>query len=131
MSDHLPNFHDGHFEGFLIGPNKSARLFLRTVDEKSLILTLEGVQALALSNVKAGNIILDLVLRGAEEIIQSDLAKLYDLIANDPQCLIQLSNLRGTSLQILEINPSYGAQGLVLFENWNLSDHKLPRFPVD
>jgi hypothetical protein len=104
MSDHLPNFHD---------------------------LTLEGVQALALSNVKAGNIILDLVLRGAEEIIQSDLAELYDLIANDPQCLIQLSNLRGTSLQILEINPSYGAQGLVLFENWNLSDHKLPRFPVD
>ena len=59
----IPSFHDGYFEGLWIAPNKLVKFFLRTADEQSFVLTLEGVQALTFTNIKQGNIILDLVFR--------------------------------------------------------------------
>ena len=70
----IPNFHDGHFDGLLIGPNKLANLFLRTQDGKSFSLTLQEVDALTLSEIKQGNIILDLVFRSTAELTYSDRA---------------------------------------------------------
>jgi hypothetical protein len=59
----IPNFHDGYFNGIWTGPDKRVQLFLRTVDGQSFVLSLEGVEALAFSDIKQGNIILDLVFR--------------------------------------------------------------------
>jgi hypothetical protein len=53
-SMNIPNFHDGHFDGLLIGTNKLANLFLRTQDGKSFSLTLQEVDALTLSEIKQG-----------------------------------------------------------------------------
>lgn len=118
----MPNFHDGHFDGLWIGPNKLLRLFLRIDAHQSFVLSLNGVQALTFSEVKAGNIILDLVLRDAQEVTPSDIEELYGVTADTPQAKTLLNNARDKNLQLLELNPSYGAQGLILFETWTLNE---------
>lgn len=116
----IPNFHDGHFDGLRIGPGKLVRLFLRTHDEKSYILVLQEVDALTLSEVKEGNIILDLALRSAGDLTQSDMAELYSVDVDAPMATDLLRAKREQGLQLLEINPSYGAKGLVLFQTFEL-----------
>ena len=117
----IPNFHDGYFDGIWIGPNKLVHCFLRTVTEQSFVLILEGVQALVLTDLKQGNIILDLVFRSTGEITPSDIEELYGVGPGTPQAATLLKSTTERGLQVLEINPTYGAQGLVLFQNWNLS----------
>lgn len=46
----IPNFHDGHFDGLRIRPSKLVNLFLRTIDGKSFILILQGVDAMKLES---------------------------------------------------------------------------------
>lgn len=121
----IPNFHDGYFDGIWIGPNKAVHCFLRTVQEQSFVLVLEGVQALIIKDLKQGNIILDLVLRSTTEITPSDMEELYGVGPGTPQVTTLLKTATERGLQILEINPSYGAQGLVLFQNWNLSQREV------
>jgi hypothetical protein len=125
MSVHIPNFHDGYFDGIWIGPNKLVHLFLRTANQQSFVLILEGVQALALTDIKQGNIILDLVLRSTKEIMHSDIAELYGVGADTPQGKSLLKTATERGFQVLEINPSYGAQGLVLFQTWDLSQREV------
>ena len=116
----IPSFHDGHFDGLRIGPGKLVRLFLRTHDEKSYILVLQEVDALTLSEVKEGNIILDLALRSAGDLTHSDMAELYSVDVDAPMATDLLRAKREQGLQLLEINPSYGAKGLVLFQTFEL-----------
>ena len=78
----LPSFHDGHFDGLRIGPNKMVNLFLRTQDGKSFAVILEEVDRLTLSEIKQGNIILDLVFRSAGELTRADMAELYSVDAD-------------------------------------------------
>jgi hypothetical protein len=114
------SFREGYFDGFWIGPDKSMQFYLRTADQQSFALILEGVQALTLSGIKQGNIILDLIFRPTQEITQSDMEKLYGVGANTPQVMSLLRTATERKLQVLELSPSYGAQGLVLFQSWNL-----------
>jgi hypothetical protein len=114
-SMNIPNFHDGHFDGLRIGQNKSVDLYLRTQDGKSFNLVLQDVDALTLTEVKAGNIIFDLVLRNNEQLTRSDMAELYGVDGDAPQAADLLNQKRDLGLQLLEINASYGAQGSVLF----------------
>ena len=117
----IPSFHDGFFDGIWIGPNKRVQFFLRTANQMSFILSLEGVHALTLTEIKQGNIILDLVFRSPQEMNHSDMKELYDLGDNTPQAMTLLKTATERELQLLEINPSYGAKGLVLFQTWDLS----------
>ncbi len=78
----LPSFHDGHFDGLRIGPNKMVNLFLRTEDGKSFVVLLEAVDRLTLSEIQQGNIILDLVFRSAGELTRADMAELYSVDAD-------------------------------------------------
>lgn len=112
----VQEFHDGHFDGIQLEPDKTAHISLRTANKERYILVLKGVQALTLSGVKAGNIILDLVIRSAREATATDVQELYDLNENDEQAAKLLESTREKKLQILELNPSYGASGLFLFE---------------
>jgi hypothetical protein len=113
----IPNFHDGHFDGLRIGPNKELRLFLRTQEGNSFTLALRGVDALALSEVKQGNIVFDLVLRSGMQLTISDIEELFGVEADTPQAADLLKAKRGKELQLLELSASYGAHGLVLFQS--------------
>ncbi len=116
----IPNFHDGHFDGLRIGPSKLVSLFLRTQDGKSFILALREVDALKLSDIKQGNIIFDLVSRSTEELTSSDMAELYSVDVDAAQVTDLLRVKREQGFQLLEINASYGAQGLVLFQTFEI-----------
>jgi hypothetical protein len=118
----MPNFHDEYFDGFWLGPNKSLHLFVRTVAGTSYTFVLQNVHAVTLSGVKAGNIILDLVFRNAQEITSSDIAELYEIDAETTQAENLMKSARERGLQILELNSSYGAQGLILFETWQIKE---------
>ncbi len=121
----IPNFHDGFFEGMWLGADKLVKLFLRTADRHSFVLSLEGVQALTFIDIKEGNIILDVVLRSTKEITHSDIAELYGVCADSPQGASLLKTAIERGLQVLEINPSYGAQGLALFQTWDLTQREV------
>jgi hypothetical protein len=114
------NFHDGHFDGIRLEENGAVRLFLRTAKKERCLLLLKGVQSLTLSEVKAGNIILDLVFRNSREATMSDLRELYGMDESSAHLDELLQNMRAKEAQILELNPSYGARGLFLFESCEL-----------
>ena len=116
----IPNFHDGHFDGLRIGPNKELRLFLRTQEGNSFTLALRGVDALALSEVKQDNIVFDLVLRSGMQLTISDIEELFGVEADTPQAADLLKAKRGKEIQLLELSASYGAHGLVLFQTIEL-----------
>lgn len=120
----VPSFHDGYFEGLRLGPDKLVHLFLRTVHGESYTLTLRGVERLALTEVRQGNILFDLVFRGPEEITLSDIQDLY-LYGNRGDTsqatnLLQRTHTQG--FRVLEINATYGAQGLVLFQDCEIAN---------
>ena len=112
----IPSFHDGHFDGLRIGPNKLVNLVLRTGDGKSFILVPREVERLTLSEIKQGNIVLNLVFRGPSELTSADVAELYGVDVDAPLATDLLRAKRERGFQLLEINASYGAQGLVLFQ---------------
>jgi hypothetical protein len=125
ISMEIPNFHDGYFDGIWLGPNKLVKVFLRTADRQSFVLSLGGVEALTFTDIKHGNIILDLVFRNTKEITHSDISELYGVDANTPQAVSLMKSATQRELQVLEIDPSYGAQGLALFRTWDLSQREV------
>jgi hypothetical protein len=114
------NFHDGHFDGIRLESDKTVHIFLRAANKEPYILILKGVQAMTLSGVKNGNIILDLVFRSAREATSSDIQQLYDLGGNTEQATKLLQATQEKGLQILELNPSYGAEGIFLFDRFEI-----------
>jgi hypothetical protein len=125
MTTELPNFHDGFFDGLWLGPNNLVHLFLRTADRRAFILELEGVNRLALTEVKQGNIILDLIVRTADAMTAADIQNTYGIDDDSPHVSRALAAAKDEQLQALEINPSYGAEGIILFRTWKL----IPRLP--
>lgn len=116
----IPNFHDGHFDGLRIGRSKLVSLFLRTQDGKAFTLLLQDVDALTLSEVNQGNIILDLIFRSTGDLTRADMAELYSVDASARQAEDLLKAKREQGFQLLEINASYGARGLVLFRAFEM-----------
>jgi|SRR5271156_6404504 len=125
MTNDFPDFHDGYFDGLWIGPNRSVQVFLRTVEQQSFVLDLQGVERLMLNNVKEGNILFDLIFRTSQELTHTDIENIYGIEPNSPQLAISLATAKENLLHVLEINPSYGAEGAVLFRSWKIS----PRNP--
>ena len=97
-------------------------MFLRTADGESFFIVLQGVKAPALTDVKQGNIILDLVFRSIENIVPADMEELYGFSRDGPPLVRALETAIAERLQVLEINSSYGAHGLVLFETWRIDE---------
>jgi hypothetical protein len=117
-----PNFHDGYFDGFRLESDKTIYLFLRASNRQHYTLTLTGLQALTVSGVRPGNIILDLTFRSSREATRSDIHELYDVDEDSEQATKLLTAAQEKKIQILELNPSYGAQGLFLFENFEFKE---------
>src|ERR1700746_1326519 len=90
----IPNFHDGFFDGFRITADKAVHLFLRTSDQAAYTLVLRGVREMEISGVMAGNIILDIAARGAEQISISDMREIYELASDASQAPALLASAR-------------------------------------
>jgi uncharacterized protein YcaQ len=75
-------FHDGYLDGFWIEADR-IHVFLRTEDGASFVAVADKVLALSAEEFRAGNIILDLLVRSASEITSQDIARLYRLRPGD------------------------------------------------
>jgi hypothetical protein len=115
----LPKFHDGHLDGLRILDDHTVQLFLRDVGRKPFTLELSGVTRMGIWEVREGNILFDLVVRGSAEATPEDLTVL-GLVNTEGADMVYLSQLRESNLKMLEINASYGARGLVVFETYEL-----------
>jgi len=118
----IPDFHDGFFDGLWISDQTRIHLFLRTADKTPFTLVLHGVKVMNASNVKQGNIILDLVLLDANQITAAHIEELYGLsgVNRDEQVRQLLSSAKGEDLNALQVNSSYGAECTALFRRAEL-----------
>jgi len=123
----LPNLHDGFLDGLWLSADKRARLFVRTVTGDRSTLVLSEVQALKVDGFKAGNIILDVALITPDNLTTEDIKQVYDLEDEHTEMVRRLlSEAQQQRLSALEISPSYGAEGKVLFRNIEtVSEHVL------
>jgi hypothetical protein len=118
----MENFHDGHFDGIYLETTKIVHIFLRNGNKARFILVLKGVEAISLSEIRAGNIILDIAIRSSSTATSSDVQELYDVDENTDYCAKLLASTREKRLQILELNSSYGASGLFLFDSFEIKE---------
>jgi hypothetical protein len=122
--DTFPNFHDGLLEGVWISDDKKVRLFLKTADNNRFTIVLGGVRAMKLSNIREGNIILDVSVLDTDELAPNHIASVHEIsdMDRDSQAskLLRLARERG--LKMLQLSSSYGAEGAVLYETAELSE---------
>jgi hypothetical protein len=112
----LLNLHDGFFDGVWLSEDKRARFFVRTVAGELSTIILTDVQALNICGLRAGNIIFDLVLIAPDKLTVKNIEQAYDLKSGDVEKAQQLlGKAQEQGLSALEINPSYGAEGIALF----------------
>jgi hypothetical protein len=112
----LPNLHDGFFDGVWLSADKRARFFVRTVAGERSTIILTDVEALNICGLRAGNIIFDLVLIAPDKLTVKDIEQAYDLKSGDVEMATRLlDKAQKQGLSALEINPSYGAEGLAIF----------------
>jgi hypothetical protein len=111
-------FHDGYLEGLHIDKDeKFVRVYLSSLDGKRTTVSVTGVLMLRAGGFREGNIILDVVIRAADEITLSDITALYELDPDKKSQVWQdklMEKIKEKQLQILEVNPSYGGSCIVL-----------------
>jgi hypothetical protein len=134
MKNH-DQFHDGVLEGLWID-GTNVHVFLSTLKKERFTAVAEGVVALAGNGFRAGNIIFEVLTRGHEEIVSSDIAELYDLqdgSQGEGQGMKLLEKAQHEGLTLLEINPSYGGTCLVLAHSITLLEWNewLARYPMN
>jgi len=112
----LPDLHDGFFDGLWLSTDKRARLFVRTVAGERSTIILTDVEALNIFGLRAGNIILDLVVIAPDKLTVKDIEQAYDLKSGEDKKASQLLHkAQEQGFSGLEINPSYGAEGTAIF----------------
>jgi len=115
----LPDLHDGFFDGLWLSANdERACLFVRTEHGELSTIVLGNVEALNIRNVRAGNIIFDLVLTGPDALTVEHVERAYDLQREQKETghrLLQKAQTLG--LSALEMSTSYGAEGTALFRD--------------
>ncbi len=119
----IPGFHDGSFDGVWISAEGTVHLFVRTEDNKAFNIVLRGVKALKLSNIREGNIILDVGLVDTDQLTASHIASVYEIsdVGKDAQITNLLTSARRASLKMLQLWSSYGAEGVVLCRSAELT----------
>jgi hypothetical protein len=121
MTDNMPNFHDGFFDGVTLEEGV-ARLFLRTSNGEKFTLTCYGIEQMNIWDVRAGNIILDIEILGPAGLTVSCIDELYEIssVDADTQRSRLLNSARERGLQALIMNASYGAECRLLFQRWEI-----------
>lgn len=112
-----PDFHDGSFDGFLLRPDNEVYLFLRTEKHEPFTLALDGVEALAMSNVRSGNIIFDIQVTNGQDLTTDQMATVYEVAPTEMNRRLGelLSSAKERDLSMLEMSSSYGAECRALF----------------
>ena len=107
-------------------PTTKVHLFLTTLDNKRFTVALEGVKALHLWNIRAGNIVFDVSLIGTDQLNEGHIESAYELgvIDRDQEIATLLASARQEGLRMLEMTTSYGAEGVVLFKGIELSERR-------
>jgi len=122
----LPNLHDGFFDGLYLFSDRRASLLVRTVTGERSTIALTDVEALNIRGLRAGNIIFDLVLIEPENLNLKDIERAYDLNGDAEKARLLLRKAQEAGLSGLEINASYGAEGISLFRTFRtLPEHFL------
>ena len=118
----IPDFHDGFFDGLWVSDEKRVHLFLRTVDKKPFTLVLRGVKLFNASNIRQGNIILDLALLDAQQLTTAHIAEIYEFEGEQQEEKIKrfLASAQEELLNALEMSTSYGAEFIALFRGAQL-----------
>ena len=112
----LPDLHDGFFDSLWLSADKRACFFVRTLAGQRSTIILTDVEALNICNLRAGNIIFDLVLIAPDKLTVQDIERAYDLKSGEVEKSSQLlRKAQQQGLSGLEINPSYGAEGTAIF----------------
>lgn len=111
----LPNLHDGFFDGLYLSADKRARFFVRTAAGERSTIVLTDVESLNIRDLKAGNIIFDLVLIEPQNLTLKDIEQVYDLNCHAEEIQLLLRKAQESGLYGFALNPSYGAEGMVLF----------------
>jgi predicted RNA-binding protein associated with RNAse of E/G family len=85
-------------------------------------LVCTGVQRLKLSNVREGNIILDVQVRTTEQLEAADIDELYEISTADmiDRRASLLEAAKREALQEVIVSPSYGAEFMVLLKHWEI-----------
>jgi hypothetical protein len=115
-------FHDGWFEGLWIDA-KTTHVFLSTKERERFVFVADGVAEQAIDGIKSGNIIFEVLIRDTEEVFLRDIQCLYALrtvSTGEIQGANLLEKARLQGWKILEINPSYGANCLILANSFEL-----------
>jgi hypothetical protein len=111
-------FHDGFFEGLWIDKaRKAVQVYLSTDQGERTTVVLGGVVMLKAGGLREGNIIFEVVIRCGSEITHEDIGELYELHADREAAAWEVNLLNRAlteQMQILEVNPSYGGQCLIL-----------------
>lgn len=112
----LPDLHDGFFDGVWLSADKRACFFVRTVAGERSTIILTDVEALNICGLRAGNIIFDLVLIAPDKLTVKNIEQAYDLKSGEVEKASQLlRKAQEQGLSGLEINPSYGPEGMAIF----------------
>ena len=123
-----PDLHDGFFDGLWLSEDKFISVFVRTEKGERSTLVLRDLEALRVSDLKAGNIIFDLVLIDLRDLTPEHIKDVYQLqLEENAQAEKLLKNAKERRLSLLQINPSYGAECNFLFGSAEiLAGHIIP-----
>ena len=105
-------FHDGFLDGLLI-QGSTVHVVLSTDEREEFVLEVDGVKSLKVDGFKEGNIIYDVLVREGEELTYRDIMDFYEF-KDEAKALTKLQEARQERLLVVEINPSYGASGVIL-----------------
>jgi hypothetical protein len=120
----LDRFHDGFLDGLLI-QDATVHVFLSTDDKQGFILKVCGVLSLKADGFRQGNIIYDVLVRDGDELTLHDIMTFFEF-KDETNALKKLDEAHSKNLLVVEINPSYGANCIILAESVEL----LPRDQV-
>jgi hypothetical protein len=115
-------FHDGSLDGLLV-EDKTAHVFVSTMNQERFVIEASGVVALNADNFKQGNIIFEVLTRSANELTLEHIESVH---GGFPEVSRSRFAARGLELAVekdlslLVIDPSYGATCLVLAATFNL-----------
>jgi hypothetical protein len=109
-------FHDGFLDGLLL-EGSAAYVFVSTDEKKHFVLEVSGVTAVDAGTFKEGNIIFDVLIHGCDELTLDQMIAVHGPMSEyglPDQAERWLAKAQQGELNLLEINPSYGAACLVL-----------------
>lgn len=108
--------HDGFFDGVWLSERQSARLFFRTEQGQRFTIALEGLDSMKVTDLWAGNIILEVVYVKPEQLKAEHVRDSLHDGARAEVVEKVLLKAKESGLSALQVTPSYGAECTFVFK---------------